>query len=60
VNVPDSDPVIVVTILPDNSILAVGTDNLLYTRSTLSAPWVVAPKNGKVGNLLGIGADQQL
>ena len=68
VQVPNSGPVIDVTVMQDGTILGVNTDNLLYTRANLNSNWVQAPKNGTVigvtvmkdGTILGVGTDYLL
>ena len=57
-----------VTVLPNGTILGIGTDKLLYTRATLNSNWVQVPNSGSVigvtvlpnGTILGIGTDKLL
>ncbi|MBO1048842.1 MAG: hypothetical protein HEQ10_14375 [Dolichospermum sp. DEX182a] len=68
VQVPNSGSVIGITVLPNGTILGIGTDNLLYTRATLNSNWVQVPNSGAVigitvlpnGTILGIGTDKLL
>ena len=68
VQVPNSGSVIGITVLPNGTILGIGTDNLLYTRATLNSNWVQVPNSGSVigvtvlpnGTILGIGTDNLL
>ena len=63
-----SGSVIGITILPNGAILGIGLDNDLYTRATLTSPWVLVPNSGDVigvtvlpnGAILGIGLDNDL
>jgi hypothetical protein len=68
VQVPNSCCVIGVTVMPNGTILGVGTNNLLYTRANLNSNWVQVPNSCSVigvtvmpnGTILGIGTDNML
>lgn len=57
-----------VAVMPDGSILGVGTDNTLYTRANLTAAWSQVANSGSVksvtvqadGTIVGLGMDNTL
>jgi hypothetical protein len=66
--VPGSGFVTSVAVMPNGTILGVGTDKLLWTRASLTSEWLQIPRSGFVtsvaalpdGSLLGVGTDQAL
>ncbi len=66
--IPGSGFVTSVTVMPNGTILGVGTDKSLWTRATLSSEWQQVPLSGSVtsvavmpnGKILGVGTDKFL